>query len=70
MANEKSMRLARENKYELLLLFDRFRGFKVKVIFDKLNERRPGYVTLKTLYNYHHRYKRAERRLGELTKGW
>lgn len=70
MANLKSIRIGRENKYELFLLFERFKGFKVTEVFKKIQEKRPGYVSLATLYNYHSRYQRAERKLRELTKGW
>ena len=44
-------------KYELILIFDRFKGYTVKQIYDKLKVKIP----LKTLYNYKTRYKKADR---------
>lgn len=67
MATKKSIRIGKENKYELFLVFERFQGFTVKKIYEKLP---PGYCSLKTLYNYHARYKRAEKKLREATRGW
>jgi len=61
MGNDKKL------KYELLLIFDRFRGFKIIEIFKKLPK---GYCTKKTLYNYHQRYNQAIKKMQELTKNW
>lgn len=53
--------------YELVLVFDRFKGFTVPEIFRKLPE---GVCSIKTLYNYHNRYSKADRKAREITKNW
>lgn len=56
-------------KYELFLIFERFRGFSVKEIMDKLNK--DSVVAPRTtIYHWHQRYVRADRKARELTKGW
>ena len=54
-------------KYELLLVFDRFKGFSVREIGKKLPK---GYCTEKTLYNYHRRYEISNKKAQQLTKDW
>jgi hypothetical protein len=67
MATLKSIRLGKQLKYELLLVFEKFQGMKVKEIFEKLPK---GYCSLATLYNYHKRWKYAERKYRELIKNF
>jgi hypothetical protein len=63
----KAIRLGKSLKYELFLLFERFKGFTVKTIFSKLPA---GYCSKSTVYNYHTRYQRADRKAKELSKDW
>jgi hypothetical protein len=67
MANIKSIKIAKQLHYELLLIFEWFKGITVKQIYMKLPK---NYASLKTVYNYHARYNRAVRKARELTKGW
>lgn len=67
MANIKSIDLKKKLHYELLLIFEWFKGKKVKDIHSQLPK---GYASLKTVYRYNERYQRAVRRARELTKGW
>jgi hypothetical protein len=55
--------------YELFLIFERFKGFSVKDIIEKLN-RDEQQFSRSTLYNWHRRYNRADRKARELTKNW
>lgn len=70
MANLKSIKLGTSIRYELLLIFERFRGFRIKEIIDKLNKAVPGKYAAATVYRYHARYARADRKVRELTRGW
>jgi hypothetical protein len=54
-------------KYELILIFEHFKGFKPKQIFDMLP---PNYVSKMTLYNYHARYKDASKKLDKIISDW
>ena len=55
--------------YELLLIFERFKGFSVKDVSEKLKGN--GFeVSLSTIYNWHRRYNHADRKAKELTKNW
>jgi hypothetical protein len=67
VANLKSIKLGKSLHYELLLIFEWFKGKSVKDIHSKLPK---GYAGLKTVYRYHQRYERAIRKARELTKGW
>jgi hypothetical protein len=52
-------------KYELILIFDWYKKLPVKEIFKKLPK---GYCSLKTLYNYHNRWVKANKKAMELMK--
>jgi hypothetical protein len=54
-------------KYELILIFEHFKGFKPKQIFAMLPQ---GYVSRMTLYNYHARYKDASQKLDKIISDW
>jgi hypothetical protein len=51
--------------YELILIFDRFKGYTVKDIFRRLPK---DYCSIQTLYNYHIKYKKADKKARELIK--
>lgn len=54
-------------KYELILIFEHFKGFAPRQIFNMLP---PGYVSRMTLYNYHARYKDASAKLDKIISDW
>jgi hypothetical protein len=64
---KKSIRLGKENRYELFILFGNFKAYSARQIFEKLPS---GYASLRTVQNWKTRYNRAVRKALILSRDW